>query len=130
MRVKVWKLGTFDDEVEVPIGATAGEAIDAAGLSFAGHSVIVNGIDASLGMTLTPNDVVFLVPTIMVIEEKLPRYRIRPIWNEEELERLFFCGVISVPEYCRRLSAFEARRGIGRLLRLANLLGFPGRSRD
>jgi len=107
MKVKIWKLGEFDGEVEVSYGATVAEVMDAANLRFGNATPIVNGLDAHLGMTLRNGDMVCIVPLISVIRHN-QKNQLPVAANEEELDSLFLRGAINLTEYSRRLSAVEA----------------------
>lgn len=109
MKVKIWQFDKFDGEVEVPYGASVAEAMDAANLRFRNTTPIVNGLDAHLGMTLNPGDIIHVVPRIILLRE--PQTQPTPqAATEDELDNLFLRGAINITEYCRRLGVLEAER--------------------
>jgi len=63
-RVKILKLGERATEVNVPDGKTIGDALEAAGFSSAGCSIMRNGSTASTVVPVSEGDVISLVSKI------------------------------------------------------------------
>ena len=63
-RVKILKLGERASEVNVPDGKNIGDALEAAGFSASGYSIMRNGSTASTAAPVSEGDVITLSPKI------------------------------------------------------------------